>query len=72
MRGEALDPIAGSPPDLADLPSGCSFAPRCSAAREVCLNEIPRLFASGAGQAARCLQYQPGLRFDATPTLKAS
>jgi peptide/nickel transport system ATP-binding protein len=72
MRGEALDPIAGSPPDLADLPSGCSFAPRCSAAREVCLNEIPRLFPSGAGQAARCLQYQPGLRFDATPTLKAS
>jgi len=72
MRGAALDPIPGSPPDLADLPSGCSFAPRCSVAREVCLGDMPRLFPLGAGQAARCCQYQPGLRFDATSALKAS
>jgi peptide/nickel transport system ATP-binding protein len=72
MRGTALDPIPGSPPDLADLPSGCSFAPRCALAREICLGAIPALFPSGAGQTARCLQYQPGLSFDATPALKAS
>jgi hypothetical protein len=33
---------------------------------------MPGLFSTGSGQAARCLQYQPGLRFDATPALKAS
>jgi len=29
MRGAPLDPIPGSPPDLADLPPGCAFEPRC-------------------------------------------
>jgi peptide/nickel transport system ATP-binding protein len=28
-KGERLTPIRGSPPNLAALPSGCSFAPRC-------------------------------------------
>ncbi|ETW92202.1 MAG: ABC transporter, partial [Candidatus Entotheonella gemina] len=28
-RGEWLETIPGSPPDLAALPPGCSFAPRC-------------------------------------------
>ena len=28
-RGTRLQPIPGAPPDLADLPPGCSFAPRC-------------------------------------------
>jgi peptide/nickel transport system ATP-binding protein len=72
MRGEPLDSIPGSPPDLADLPPGCSFAPRCAAAREICLGEMPTLFRLDAGQTARCFQYQPGLRFDATSALKAS
>ena len=72
MRGATLDPIPGSPPDLADLPPGCSFAPRCAAAREVCLGDMPSLFPSGSGQAARCFQYQPGLSFDATPAFRAS
>ena len=30
-RSERLIPIQGSPPDLADLPPGCSFNPRCPA-----------------------------------------
>jgi peptide/nickel transport system ATP-binding protein len=72
MRGAPLDSIPGSPPDLADLPPGCSFAPRCAAAREICLGDTPKLFATGAGSAARCFQYQPGLRFDTTSALKAS
>ena len=28
-RGIVLEPIPGAPPDLAALPPGCSFAPRC-------------------------------------------
>lgn len=38
-----LDSIPGSPPDLAALPPGCSFAPRCSFANERCTSEIPQL-----------------------------
>ncbi len=35
--------IAGSPPDLGDLPSGCVFHPRCKYAMERCLTQPPPL-----------------------------
>jgi oligopeptide transport system ATP-binding protein len=38
-----LDPIEGLPPDLIDLPPGCSFAPRCKYVYEKCLQESPVL-----------------------------
>ncbi len=37
-----LIPIAGTPIDLLDLPSGCAFAPRCEAAMKICLQEHPQ------------------------------
>ena len=33
--------IPGQPPDLANLPSGCPFAPRCQRAEEICTREYP-------------------------------
>jgi oligopeptide transport system ATP-binding protein len=33
--------IPGQPPDLARLPSGCPFAPRCERAQDICRNEFP-------------------------------
>ncbi len=33
--------IPGQPPDLARLPSGCPFAPRCERAEEICRREFP-------------------------------
>jgi len=33
--------IPGQPPDLARLPSGCPFAPRCERAQEICRREFP-------------------------------
>ena len=39
-KGERLTPIRGSPPNLAALPGGCSFAPRCSYADGVRCNAI--------------------------------
>jgi len=39
-----LDAIPGRPPDLADLPRGCRFAPRCRNAQQRCLEENPPLF----------------------------
>jgi oligopeptide/dipeptide ABC transporter ATP-binding protein len=41
-RRARLDPVPGQPPDLARLPGGCAFRPRCQFAYERCL-EIPPL-----------------------------
>ena len=41
-----LVPIEGQPPDLASLPPGCAFAPRCRDATERCRVERPPLVES--------------------------
>jgi oligopeptide transport system ATP-binding protein len=43
MSGRRLTPITGQPPDLAAIPSGCPFHPRCAFATERCRVEEPRL-----------------------------
>ncbi len=42
-RGQPLRAIPGSPPNLADLPAGCSFAPRCAHASAQCHAESPTM-----------------------------
>jgi len=42
-RRAKLDPIEGQPPDLWNLPVGCSFAPRCKFLVERCMREAPPL-----------------------------
>ncbi|WP_159941708.1 MULTISPECIES: ABC transporter ATP-binding protein [unclassified Nocardiopsis] len=50
-RHERLTPIVGTPPSLLSLPTGCTFAPRCPMARELCHQEEPRLLAAdGSGE----------------------
>jgi peptide/nickel transport system ATP-binding protein len=44
----ALVTIAGSPPSLLSLPSGCAFNPRCAHALDVCRAEIPFLRVVGS------------------------
>lgn len=51
-----LDPIPGNVPDLADLPVGCAFAPRCPHARPVCSKVFFRLYEAAPGHRARCLR----------------
>jgi len=53
---EQLEPIPGSPPNLIDLPTGCSFHPRCrvSRGREICRTEVPPLRDVGDGIASAC------------------
>jgi oligopeptide transport system ATP-binding protein len=43
VRGRELTPIKGSPPNLAAMPSGCPFHPRCPRARERCAEDVPEL-----------------------------
>ena len=38
---ERLIPIEGTPVDMLNPPAGCPFAPRCDAAMQICLREMP-------------------------------
>ena len=42
-KGERLISIPGAPPDLANLPDGCAFAPRCPRASDICRSVVPPL-----------------------------
>jgi oligopeptide/dipeptide ABC transporter ATP-binding protein len=53
-RKTKLDPIDGQPPDLANLPLGCSFMPRCKFALEKCAHEVPPLIPVGTEQLSAC------------------
>lgn len=50
--------IDGLPPNLAHLPPGCSFAPRCSYAMDKCHTEKPELESVGADHLRTCF-YDP-------------
>ncbi len=41
--GQRLLPITGQPPSLLNLPTGCSFAPRCGHVMDVCRRQRPEL-----------------------------
>jgi oligopeptide/dipeptide ABC transporter ATP-binding protein len=53
-RKGTLTPIPGRPPNLAQLPPGCSFAPRCPQAMEHCRQHEPDTHAVGAGHMVKC------------------
>ncbi|MCG6122552.1 MAG: ABC transporter ATP-binding protein [Microvirga sp.] len=46
--------LQGSPPDMADLPSGCRFAPRCAHVHARCVEEAPPMIPLGPGSGSRC------------------
>jgi peptide/nickel transport system ATP-binding protein len=56
LTGRRLPAIPGSPPDLANLPPGCAFAPRCSLAVDPCRSTAPEAVALGVGHFVRCLR----------------
>ena len=51
---EPLYSIRGQPPNLANLPTGCAFHPRCPEVMPRCMTEEPRDFRPGEGSVARC------------------
>lgn len=59
---ERPESIPGSPPNLARLPQGCSFAPRCSREEEQCWQALPGLHPIDGSptHATRCLLVQQG------------
>ena len=54
QKGQRLNPIVGAPPNLAHLPSGCPFHPRCPRATERCPTELPLLREVVPGRRSAC------------------
>jgi peptide/nickel transport system ATP-binding protein len=50
----ALTPIPGRPPNLAHLPAGCSFAPRCPSAMDICTQREPEAREIASGHVVKC------------------
>jgi len=48
--------IKGNVPDMARLPAGCKFAPRCERCVEACTRAEPELVDSGNGHFVRCFR----------------
>ena len=55
LRGKRIDAIPGSPPDLAALPPGCSFAPRCRHVRPDCHTAQPAARELTGARSVRCV-----------------
>lgn len=56
---EPLYAIPGQPPDLAELPGGCAFHPRCPYAWDRCRAEEPSESLASANHLARCWLLEP-------------
>jgi len=50
----SLRPLAGRPPSLDEIPSGCAFHPRCERAESRCALEAPEPVALGPGHSGWC------------------
>ncbi len=59
--GTRLATIAGTVPELIDLPSGCPFTERCRLAIAACRDTPPPPVAVGPGHEARCLRIEAAL-----------
>jgi len=54
LRRQRLVEIGGQPPDLARLPAGCPFAPRCPKRQPVCHETYPPTVTLDGGHVAQC------------------
>ncbi len=63
LHGERkeLTGIPGSPPDLKSLPEGCTFAPRCPYAMEICHQQVPPLASIESGRLVSCWLHDPSV-----------
>ena len=57
VQRTSLEAIEGLPPDLIDLPLGCSFAPRCRFAYERCTEETPYLMSVDGAHESACWRH---------------
>ncbi|WP_027633782.1 ABC transporter ATP-binding protein [Clostridium hydrogeniformans] len=55
---DRLSPIKGLMPDPTNLPSGCTFHPRCPYAKDVCRENTPKPTVIEDGHSVRCFKYE--------------
>ena len=53
-KGKKRKILAGEPPDLANVPTGCVLHPRCKYAEDICRQEVPPLQQVGPSHQASC------------------
>jgi peptide/nickel transport system ATP-binding protein len=58
LRKEKLSVIPGSVPNLIQPPSGCRFHPRCSYAKQICIDKDPELESIGDGRLVHCHRWR--------------
>jgi len=63
--GSRLMTIPGAPPNLAALPPGCSFAPRCPYALPQCVETMPAPVICGDDHVARCVRAEERIKLAA-------
>jgi oligopeptide/dipeptide ABC transporter ATP-binding protein len=57
LRQRAFEPIPGASPDLAHLPLGCAFEPRCPDRLPACTERPPQDTRPAADRQVRCFKY---------------
>jgi len=55
-KGTRLKTIAGTVPELADLPAGCAFSDRCALVQNRCRAALPPVVEVGSGHGVRCVR----------------
>jgi peptide/nickel transport system ATP-binding protein len=63
-RGTRLATIAGTVPELADLPAGCAFAERCALVVDACRAALPPAIEISPGHGVRCIRTDVALARD--------
>ncbi|MEU4836149.1 ABC transporter ATP-binding protein [Streptosporangium sp. NPDC023615] len=54
LKGQELYAIKGMPPNLLDMPSGCSFHPRCPYRQDNCVTDPPPLYQIDPVRSSAC------------------
>ncbi|MFI6511751.1 ABC transporter ATP-binding protein [Streptosporangium sp. NPDC050855] len=54
QKGQELYAIKGMPPNLLDMPSGCSFHPRCPYRQDDCVTDPPPLYEIDPARSSAC------------------
>jgi peptide/nickel transport system ATP-binding protein len=62
LRGRVLEAIPGAPPNLATLPPGCAFAPRCGYVTQACTRGDMPVTTTPTGGMVRCLRADAATR----------
>jgi oligopeptide transport system ATP-binding protein len=54
LKGQDLYAIKGLPPNLLDMPTGCSFHPRCPYRKDNCVTDVPPLYEISGTRSSAC------------------